>query len=364
MTTGFRFTFPAIRGVQAGREYYVCMVPLRLIPRIFQNEEQVMPPERRAQRLLNKGRIPEMARYVSRNPDSYIFSALTASIDADVEFDALGNRGEERLVGRLHIPMEADFLINDGQHRRAAIQRALREKPELGDESIAVVFFLDIGLKRSQQMFCDLNKYAIRPTPSLSVLYDHRDQLAILTRMLVWKSDAFRDLVEMERSSLPVRSQKLFTLSGVYLANRDLLSGHKQFSLEEQADLAVHYWDQVARQFPAWEAVRSGELEAAQLRREYLHTHGVTLQAFGRIGASLLQLEEQEWPAQLAPLGKLDWRRSNSALWEGRAMLGGRVSKTERNVTLTSNLLKWHLGISLRPDEEIAEELHLQGALV
>ena len=31
----FEYNFPAIRGIQAGREYYVSMCPLRLIPRIF-----------------------------------------------------------------------------------------------------------------------------------------------------------------------------------------------------------------------------------------------------------------------------------------------------------------------------------------
>ena len=69
--------------------------------------------------------------------------------------------------------MSAKFVINDGQHRRAGIEAALRENPELGDETIAVVFFLDVGLRRCQQMFADLNRYAVRPTTSLSILYDH-----------------------------------------------------------------------------------------------------------------------------------------------------------------------------------------------
>ena len=33
--TGFRHSFPAICGNQAGREFYVAMCPMRLIPRIF-----------------------------------------------------------------------------------------------------------------------------------------------------------------------------------------------------------------------------------------------------------------------------------------------------------------------------------------
>ena len=75
----FGYVFPAIRGVQAGREYYVSMCPLRLIPRIFLFDEEEIVPELRAQRTLNKNRVPEIARYILDNKSDYVFSALTAS---------------------------------------------------------------------------------------------------------------------------------------------------------------------------------------------------------------------------------------------------------------------------------------------
>ena len=53
-STGYEYVFPAIRGVQAGREYYVTMCPLRLIPRLFLFDEEELPPEMRAQRNLNR----------------------------------------------------------------------------------------------------------------------------------------------------------------------------------------------------------------------------------------------------------------------------------------------------------------------
>lgn len=80
--------------------------------------------------------------------------------------------------------MEAPILINDGQHRRAAIEQAIRENPELGHDNIPVLFFIDEGLNRSQQMFADLNKHAVRPSNSISTLYDHRDQISDLARYL------------------------------------------------------------------------------------------------------------------------------------------------------------------------------------
>ena len=57
----FSYNFPAVKGVQAGREYYISMVPLKLLPRLFPAEEDVVLPEYRAQRRINESRIPEIA---------------------------------------------------------------------------------------------------------------------------------------------------------------------------------------------------------------------------------------------------------------------------------------------------------------
>jgi DNA sulfur modification protein DndB len=192
----FEYVFPALRGIQAGREYYMSMCPLKLIPRIFLFNEEEVKPELRAQRILNKSRVPEIACYILRRPKAYTLSALTASIDARVRFEPLGSDSSERSVGQLRIPMSAQFVINEGQHRRAGIQEALNVNPDLGDETIAVVFFLDVGLKRCQQMFADLNRYAVRPTTSLSILYDHADEDGQITKALLQKVPVFVGLTE------------------------------------------------------------------------------------------------------------------------------------------------------------------------
>ena len=61
----------------------------------------------------------------------------------------------------------------------------MHERPLLGDETISVVIFADRGLTRSQQMFADLNIHAVRPTKSIKLLYNHRDELARLSREVV-----------------------------------------------------------------------------------------------------------------------------------------------------------------------------------
>ena len=55
-------------------------------------DEEDLPPELRAQRTLNKNRIPEISDYVLDNPDNYVFSALTVSIDSEVNFEPIKAR--------------------------------------------------------------------------------------------------------------------------------------------------------------------------------------------------------------------------------------------------------------------------------
>lgn len=361
MSRGFEYIFPAIRGIQAGREYYVTMCPLRLIPRIFLFNEEELNPEVRAQRQLNKNRIPELSRYITQNQDSYVFSAITASIDADIQFQTASGLNEENKMGLLKVPMSARFLINDGQHRRAAIEAALKENPEIGDETIAVVFFLDVGLARSQQMFADLNRYTVRPSSSLNVLYDHRDERAKLARKLIASSDIFRGVVELEKTTLSARSRKLFTLSAIFHATSELIANLKFGSEEEKEDLVVEFWNEISCHMKEWSAVQSGTITAGEIRADFINSHGVVLQALARIGNCLLKENIETWKTKLDKLSSINWRRSNCNDWEGRAMIAGRISKSQQNVILTANKIKQLLGIELSKDESIIEKQFKRG---
>lgn len=352
----FSYGLLALRGTQANRDYYVAMCPLKLIPRLFLFDEEEIPGEMRAQRQLNRARVPEIARYITENPTEYVFSSLTVSIDGQVKFEPLGTPGAEGNVGRLTVPMSARFVINDGQHRRAGIEEALKNRPELGDETISVVFFLDQGLKRCQQMFADLNKHAVRPTKSLGILYDLRDPQSQLARSLMTSVVVFNGLTETEKTTISNRSTKLFTLSSIYLATRALLNKQKRSPVEPAEEkLAIAYWNEVARYIPDWTMVHERKASAAEMRRDYLHTHGLALHALGRLGAALIAAEPKRWKERLRRLNKVDWSRTNANLWEGRATIGGRVSKAHNNVLLTTAVLKGACGVALSPEEMKAE---------
>lgn len=345
------YEFLALRGVQAGAAYYVLMMPLRLVTRLFRFDEDDLSADLRAQRLLNRQRVPAIARYIVEHPKDYVLSALCASVDGPLEFTSLGSTGGLRVVGRLRISMAATLLINDGQHRRAAIEVALRERPALADESIAIVVFADKGLVRAQQMFADLNLHAIRPSRSIGVLYNHRDPFAMLVRDVTRAIPLFRDFVDLERTSISNRALKLFTLSSLYQATRELLGAASEaVPSQDSLERAIAYWSAVVDQMPDWQAVANRQVAPAELRRDYLHSHGVALQALGAVGSQLFALYPKDWASRLERLSKVDWSRHNTKLWEGSVLVGGRVQRSRRAVCALAGALFSALEIPATPD--------------
>jgi len=352
----FHFTLPAVRGVQAGREYFIAMCPLRLVPQLFSLEADNLRPELQLQRLLNKSRLPDLVRYLAGHPKSYVLSSVTASIDAKVEFESVPGSAGPAVPGNLKVPMTAQLLLHDGLHRRAAIEAALRLRPEIGDETISLVLFVDPGLRRAEQMFTDLKRNETHSARSRSILCDHRDETAKLVKALVGRVQVFTELIEMARSTISNRSLKLFTLSAIYHATKVLLADKQEEPFTARLDLATEFWSAVAKQIPDWQRAKKGEVSPAELRKGYVHSHAIALAALARMGRALVEKYPSSWQSRLKALRTLDWSRNNTRLWEGRAMIGGRLSKASICVVLTGNVLKQRLGQPLLPEEEAAEE--------
>lgn len=327
------FVFPAVRGVQATREYYISMVPLEVIPRIFQFSAEELPPEVRAQRTLNKARIPEMCSYIVDNPDSYIFSSLTVSVDGDMCFEPLG--WDNPHIGYIRIPMNSRFLINDGQHRQAAIAEAIKKRPELKNEHISVVFFKDQGLAQAQQMFSDLNRYAIRPTKSINILFSSREEPSIIAKKVIENVDIFKGRIEKERTTISNRSKALFTLSAVCTATEALL---RDISLDTQAktDLATRFWSQVESHMPIWAALKAGELKPSDIRQEYICSLSVVLVAIGAGGNALIKSLPDNWENLLIRLDAVNWSKSNP-IWQDLIFVNGRVAANRSTQKAISN---------------------------
>lgn len=347
----FSYRFPVVRGIQAKKEYYSAMVPLRMLEKLFPNDEEYVLPEYRAQRKLNENRIPIISQYILKNRDNYVFSALSASIDGEFEFHPAYNNEN---YGILEVSLDAKFLINDGQHRRAAIIEALKEDESLENETISVVFFEDNGLARSQQMFTDLNKHAVKTSNSIAELYDSRDDLAVVTRRVISNVSFLDKYTDKEKDILGKYSATLFTLNTIYTANKRVIR-KKSSSLESEAFL-IEYWNIIADHMLLWHELENRGITKIDLREHYLVTQSVIIQALGRLGNYFYEHPEIDMNEVLSGIETIDWSRS-SVLWKQRVIKSnGRMINNETAIILACNKIKMELGIELDREEQQRED--------
>ena len=68
-----------------------------------------------------------------------------------------------------------------------------------------------------------------------------------------------------------------------------------------------------------------------------------------------------EYNQEFKKLKQISWLKSNSKLWEGRAMVGGQLSMVSHNILLTANVIKKHLDIPLTQEEKRIERAFKRG---
>jgi DNA sulfur modification protein DndB len=345
---GITYKFSVVKGLQAKREYYIAMLPLSSLSILFRDENDYIAPEFRAQRCINEARIPEIRDYILNNRTNYVFSALSASIDGSFTFTA---SELDDNIGILEVDMDAVFLINDGQHRKAAIEAALAEAPDLARETISVVFFEDAGLKRSQQMFADLNKHAVKSTMSLSTLYDSRDDLANAVKEVVVKVSFLSKYIDKEKDNLGKNSLKLFTLANFLRANKRILKD--DIVTEDDKTFLIKYWGMIFQNIKEWNLLENKQMHKCDLRENYILTLSVTLRAFGRLGRFFY--ENPQKLDFLKRLSEIDWLRNNQE-WIGRVIdLNGKIVNNEDAIIKICSLIKSKLNLELTR-EEVAKE--------
>lgn len=347
-----KYQFPAVKGCQAGKAYYICMVSLGLMSKIFVTDSGDVPAEYRAQRKLNEARIPEICGYILSNRDSYVFSALAASVDGDMRF--IPDAGNEN-AGILEIDMAASFLINDGQHRKAAIDAAIAEDETLKEETISIVLYKDQGLQRSQQMFTDLNKHAVTTSKSLNTLYESKDPVALTTKKVVNSINFLRKYTDKEKDNLSKYSSNIFTLNTFYTANKRMF---KVVGDPQKAEKLIHaFWSNVVANMREWNEMANGELSKKSLREDYIITQGLIILALGRLGEFYFANPEIDMAKSLKGLQKVDWLRNNEACWMNRAIKpNGKINRNEQGIFLTYIQIKRLLSLPISGEETKKEK--------
>lgn len=344
---------PATRGKMGTTTFYTANFPLGMVVKLFVFDPEKMaslPVEERHQRALKKGRIPEISEYILNDENDYFFSSLTVSVDVD-GLDFIPSDLDDN-VGILRLPMETDWIVNDGQHRVAGIADALKQDPTLKNDNVSVVILPDEGLERAQQIFSDLNRTVQKTSRSLDILFDKRSAINRLTNEIVEKVRLFKGRTDKERMSLSLGSASFVTLSGVQSAMTSLFTHVKPEELEanyvKYEKLAIDFWDFATTLIEPWQDIANGTVKPMEARQNFVSSYQVAVAAVGAAGSAAFA-KGGDWKETMKPLKATDWRKTNRE-WQGYIMLGNEVVTRVTTRRALADFLRWKIGFGKKPN--------------
>lgn len=239
MNSDYNYRFSACQLMQGGRHQYISSVPYKILrklfPKVFEGNAL-----KRSQREINKKHASDVANYVydaafRQNP--YILPTLVASIDGDCFFEPAAGQAA---VGVLNIPMETEISCFDGQHRIEGIYQAIsRMKIE---DSISVLFVANTTIKIRQQFFSDINKNSLKPSKSLCMAYDRKNECERSIYSL-YESLNRPEFIDLDHNVVPSNSNKTLSYKQFFDATR-LMFDSKISSIDYKdfLHLGSEYW--------------------------------------------------------------------------------------------------------------------------
>ncbi|EGQ8101917.1 DNA sulfur modification protein DndB [Vibrio parahaemolyticus] len=342
------FEIPAVRGIQAGREFFTINAPFGVLQRLVAFDTGNVLS--RSQRDVNPTRAKKVSQYIQENIDTYVLTSLTGVINERPEFI----ESDHANVGLLKVSMDSEILLFDGQHRTTGIIDAIKQNVDLRSHNIPLMLFLDMTLGERQQAFSDINGHTVKPSTSISDTYNQRDDLPKLVVEMANDLVVFEGLVDFERNVIGKNSDYLFPVKILKDATARLLGVKANAKLaDEQREIARDFWQACAKPL-LWHAFRNWEDSADEFRAGYISSHGVFLNALGVVGQCLLA--QYGNVDKLADLSTLNIRRDSPG-FVGRCIdeVTGNMLTNATAIKLTAIKMLCHVGCPVGPELQSLE---------
>jgi DNA sulfur modification protein DndB len=202
---------PALRGIFGDWVYYSCILPVSEFEKrvsfaddLHKNKELSML----IQRELKTKRGAEIANYLKNEKERFFSSFVVAvyggepcwypsNIKPDCETIDIELVSEDALdsLGFLRLSGEERLFALDGQHRLAGIKNAQKQGTDIADDEVSFILVAHkddaTGIQRTRRLFTTLNKQAVAVSKGEIISLDENDIMAIVSRMMVEKSELF-----------------------------------------------------------------------------------------------------------------------------------------------------------------------------
>mgnify|MGYP003637655189 CR=1 FL=1 len=362
----FTYTFGAVLGQQNGRPFYQATVPFRTLASMLKLDDD-FDVNKRSQRLVDTTRAKKVAKYLHKNRDGFfVIPPLVGFIDGDFKFEEVPLDGFVN-VGKMKVDLNSRFMLFDGQHRAFGIREAMALAPDLGQESVSIMFFANMTLSERQQAFHDINFTQKTPAAALCIAYNGRSDFDKMVSD-VFSQSSIRGIIEYEKNTASGKSNKIYSLKTlkdftINFCGSDLQK-HTQKLLSEYVEAlfsTINIPAHLTRiEVENSELIKHGFVPANAYRVNYILPHAVTLKALGLLGRSLLSEHPNDWRQKLEALGNRNTFDKFSELWLDRCVTcREKMLSNKRAVRLTANKLKELCGLPLSPEEREEEKVFL-----
>jgi DNA sulfur modification protein DndB len=207
-------TYPSLKCQMGSWIYYVTCIKAVDIVKLVHFAHECFP-ENELDKVLQRrltDRSLEIAAYLDLNEQRFFGSLILAAYDGEPNFIPI-NLPDAALLGELspkpgllRFDGTEKYYALDGQHRLAALQKVVKDKPEryAQDEISAIIVCHtrdDEGIKRARRLFTTLNRYAKKTSKAEDVMMDEDSPADIYTRRLVREHDFFRQRIKVSRKT-------------------------------------------------------------------------------------------------------------------------------------------------------------------
>ncbi|HAO09798.1 MAG TPA: hypothetical protein DCQ51_01100 [Planktothrix sp. UBA8407] len=288
-----------------------------------------------AEDITNRPLVPnhvnEIAKYLLET-DNYILPSFIFNCKTPIKVFAFGSGVMQ--FGYAVLPSNVELYVTDGQHRIKAIEKAVKERPELLEDSATVLVVQEDDIDQIHQDFADCAKN--KPiSPALLTTFDVSDALSKLTR------DISKDLVifagridKISRTVNEKDSDYLFTMNQLRLGIAEFLFGSSQKKTIESCknqnrdqlklllEKARYFYTEFATHNDGWTVLLKPKseglnLDLSKLRKERIDFYSVGLQLISRVGHLILfenDFTEEQRNLLIKTLANLDYKRTTS-MW-------------------------------------------------
>lgn len=340
------YSFPAVKGIQAKKEFYIAQVPFKYLVKFFTFADESLPAELRAQRKVNIKHANEIGQYVVDNREDYVLPCLTVSVNEAMVFDPLNVNGLADRLGVIRIPLTAKLLINDGQHRRQAAEFFMKYDKTLGDETVPVTFYYDEGLERSKQIFADLNANLSKPSAAINALYDLRNPFNKFVLDALERHPEINELVDKEQTTIGGKSEKVWSLVHWKKFVEKLLNAKEKSFInidDEKLDSMNQFFDLVLTELTGkirlWQKVINNEISSEELRNYNVAGHAVFLESVALALSGMCESDEETVKEAIDKIASVPTAKDASH-WNNRCVVAGRMVKTVDSVKVTAAYLR------------------------